>query len=68
MPGVIRLLLPDTKIEGEEEREALKDAVLANTAQLQDLDRVPLVHCCTLFLCYQDAEIGYRVVTPYRRM
>ena len=39
VPGVVRLLLPDTKVEGEEEREALRDAVLANTAQL--LDQIP---------------------------
>ena len=39
VPGVVGLLLPDTKVDGEEEREALKDAVLANTAQL--LDQVP---------------------------
>ena len=39
MPGVVRLLLPDTKVEGEEEREALRDAVLANTAEL--LDQMP---------------------------
>ena len=39
VPGVIRLLLPDTKVEGEGEREALRDAVLANTAQL--LDQIP---------------------------
>ena len=31
VPGVVRLLLPDIKVEGEEEREALKDAVLANS-------------------------------------
>ena len=36
VPGVVRLLLPDTKIEGEEERETLRNAVLANTAQLWD--------------------------------
>ena len=36
---MVRLLLPDTKVEGEEEREALRDAVLANTAQL--LDQIP---------------------------
>ena len=29
---------------------------------------VGVVHCCTLFLCYLDAEIGYRVGTPYRRL
>ena len=29
---------------------------------------IGLVHCCTLFLCYLDAEIGYRVGTPYRRL
>ena len=39
VPGVVRLLLPDTKVEGEEEREALRDAVLANTAEL--LDQMP---------------------------
>ena len=39
VPGVIRLLLPDTKVEGEEERGALRDSVLANTAQL--LDQIP---------------------------
>ena len=39
VPGVIRVLLPDTKVEGEEEREALRDAVLANTAKL--LDQTP---------------------------
>merc|ERR1719193_17568 len=39
VPGVVRLLLPDTKVGGEEEREALRDAVLANTAQL--LDQIP---------------------------
>ena len=39
VPGVVRLLLPDTKVDGEEEREALRDAVLANTAQL--LDQIP---------------------------
>ena len=37
VPGVVRLLVPDTKVVGEEEREALKDAVFANTAQLLDL-------------------------------
>ena len=39
VPGVVKLLLPDTKVDGEEEREALRDAVLANTAQL--LDQIP---------------------------
>merc|ERR550517_1295153 len=39
VPGVVRLLLPDTKVEGEEEREALRDAVIANTGQL--LDQIP---------------------------
>merc|ERR550517_1644478 len=39
VPGVVSLLLPDTNVEGEEEREALRDAVLANTAQL--LDQIP---------------------------
>ena len=39
VPGVVRLLLPDTKVEGEEEREDLRDAVLTNTAQL--LDQIP---------------------------
>merc|ERR1719495_1234421 len=39
VPEVVRLLLPDTKVEGEEEREALRDAVLANTAEL--LDQMP---------------------------
>ena len=39
VPGVVRLLLPDTKVEGEGEREALRDAVLDNTAQL--LDQIP---------------------------
>merc|ERR1719430_2925973 len=39
VPGVVRLLLPDTKVEGEEEREALRDAVLANTAEL--FDQIP---------------------------
>merc|ERR1719270_2755659 len=38
VPGVVRLLLPDTKVE-EEEREALRDAVLAYTAEL--LDQMP---------------------------
>ena len=28
----------------------------------------PLVHCCTLSLCYLGAETGYRVGTPYSRM
>ena len=37
---MVRLLLSDdTKVEGEEEREALRDAVLANFAQL--LDQIP---------------------------
>ena len=31
VPGVVRLLLPDTKVDGEEEREALRNAVLTNT-------------------------------------
>ena len=39
VPGVVRLLLPDTKVEGEEERDTLRFAVLANTAQL--LDQIP---------------------------
>ena len=39
VPGVVRLLLPDTKVDGEEEKEALRDAVIANTAQL--FDQVP---------------------------
>ena len=39
VPGLVKLLLPDTEAEGEEEREALSDAVLANTAQL--FDQVP---------------------------
>merc|ERR1719397_1545318 len=39
VPGVVSLLLPETKVEGEEEREALRDAVIANTAQL--LDQIP---------------------------
>ena len=37
VPGVVRQLLPDTKVEGEEEREALRDAVIADTAQLLDI-------------------------------
>ena len=36
---MVKLLLPDTKVDGEEEREALRDAVIANTAQL--LDQIP---------------------------
>ena len=39
MPGVVSLLMPDTKMEGEKEREALREVVSANTAQL--LDRLP---------------------------
>ena len=39
VPGVVRLLLPCTKVEGEEEREALRNAVLTNTAQF--LDQIP---------------------------
>ena len=39
VPGVVRLLLPDFKVEEEEEKEALRDAVLADTAQL--LDQIP---------------------------
>ena len=39
VPGVVRLLLPDTKVEGEKEREALRDAVIANAAHL--LDQIP---------------------------
>ena len=39
VPGVVRLLLPESKVEGEEEREALRDVVLTNTAQL--LDQIP---------------------------
>ena len=39
VPGVVGLLLPDTKVTGEEEREALRAAVLANAAQL--FDRMP---------------------------
>ena len=39
MPGVVRILLPDTKVEGEEEREALNAAMLANTAEF--LDQIP---------------------------
>ena len=46
MLGAVRLLLPDIKVEGEEEKEALKDAVLTNTAQL--LDQIP-----------RDAEFTY---------
>ena len=39
VPGVVRLLLPDTKVDGEEERKALRDAVRANKAHL--FDRIP---------------------------
>merc|ERR1719430_1637218 len=39
VPGVVRLLLPDTKVKGEKEREALRDSVLAKNAQL--FDQVP---------------------------
>ena len=39
MPGVVSLLLPDTKVQGKEEREALREAVSTNIAQL--LDRLP---------------------------
>ena len=39
MLKVVSLLLPDTKVEGEEEREALRNAVLTNTAHL--LDQMP---------------------------
>merc|ERR1719391_256103 len=39
VPGVVNQLLPDTRVEGEEEREALREAVLTNTAQL--LDQIP---------------------------
>ena len=39
VPQVVKLLLPNTKFKGEEEREALRDAVLANTAEL--LDQMP---------------------------
>ena len=39
VPWLVRLLVPDTKYEGTEEREALKNAVFTNTAQL--LDQIP---------------------------
>ena len=39
VPGVVRLLLPDTKVNEEEERKVLRDAVLATSGHL--LDRVP---------------------------
>ena len=39
VPGVVKLLLPDTKADGEKKREALRDSVLAKTAQL--LDEIP---------------------------
>ena len=44
--GVVRLLLPDAKLEWVEEREALRDAVLANTAEL--LDQMPMIF---IFMC-----------------
>ena len=37
VPGVVKLLLPDAKLEWSEQKEDLKEAVLANTAQLFDL-------------------------------
>ena len=39
VPGVVKQLLPDIKVEGKEERETLRKAVLTNTAQL--LDQIP---------------------------
>ena len=39
VPGVVRMLLPDTKTEREGDKEALRNAVHTNTAQL--LDQIP---------------------------
>ena len=39
VPGVVNKLLPYIKVEGEQKREALRDAVITNTAQL--LDQIP---------------------------
>ena len=36
---MVRIHLPETKVEGEEDKEALKNAVLTNTAEL--LDQIP---------------------------
>ena len=48
--------------------EVIVQKCLTSSINKYGRDSPPLVHCCTLFLCYLDAEIGYRVVTPYRRM